>query len=36
MGIKSWLAKPLAAFAVRQINKWKNNPITAQERTLRA
>lgn len=34
MGIKSWLAKPLAAFAVRQINKWKNNPIAAQERTF--
>jgi len=34
MGIKSWLAKPLATFAVRQINKWKNNPIAAQERTF--
>ncbi len=34
MGIKSWLAKPLAAYAVRQINKWKNNPISAQERTF--
>mgnify|MGYP002335853733 CR=1 FL=1 len=34
MGIKSWFAKPLAAFAVRQINKWKNNPIAAQERTF--
>ena len=35
MGIKSWLAKPLAAYAVKQINKWKNNPIDAQERTFR-
>ncbi|MFA6946334.1 MAG: GH3 auxin-responsive promoter family protein [Pedobacter sp.] len=34
MGIKSFFARPLAAFAVKQINKWKNNPIAAQERTL--
>jgi hypothetical protein len=34
MGIKSWLAKPLAAFAVTQINKWKNNPLDAQKRTF--
>ncbi len=31
MGIKSFLAKPLAAFAVMQINKWKRNPLAAQE-----
>lgn len=30
MGIKSFIAKPLAAFAVKQINKWKNNPLAAQ------
>ncbi len=31
MGIKSFIAKPLAAFAVQQINKWKNNPLAAQQ-----
>lgn len=31
MGIKSFIAKPLAAFAVKQINKWKNNPLAAQK-----
>ena len=31
MGIKSFIAKPLAAFAVKQINKWKNNPLAAQQ-----
>ncbi|MBM3401390.1 MAG: GH3 auxin-responsive promoter family protein [Bacteroidetes bacterium] len=32
MGIKSWLAKPLASFAVWQMNKWKNDPISTQEK----
>lgn len=32
MGIKSFLAKPLAAFAVMQINKWKRKPLAAQEK----
>jgi hypothetical protein len=31
MGIKSFIAKPLAAFAVKQINKWKKNPLAAQQ-----
>lgn len=31
MGIKSALARPLAAFAVKKINKWKNNAVSAQE-----
>ena len=31
MGIKSFIAKPLALFAVKQINKWKNNPLSAQQ-----
>ncbi|WP_306550003.1 GH3 auxin-responsive promoter family protein [Daejeonella sp.] len=31
MGIKSFIAKPLALFAVKQINKWKNNPLAAQQ-----
>jgi acyl-CoA synthetase (AMP-forming)/AMP-acid ligase II len=31
MGIKSFIAKPLAAFAVKQINKWRNNPLAAQK-----
>jgi len=34
MGIKSFIAKPLAAFAVKQINKWKNNPLAAQKSVL--
>lgn len=35
MGIKSILARPLAALAVRQINRWKNNPLAAQEKVFR-
>ncbi|WP_129714544.1 GH3 auxin-responsive promoter family protein [Pedobacter sp. SYP-B3415] len=34
MGIKASLSKPLAAFVVRGINKWKKNAVAAQERTL--
>ncbi len=32
MGIKSALAKPLAALAVMQINKWKLNALAAQDK----
>lgn len=32
MGIKSWLAKLLASFAVWQMNRWKNDPISTQEK----
>lgn len=35
MGIKAWIAKPLAAFAVAQIGKWKKNPFAAQQKTLK-
>ena len=31
MGIKAALSKPFAKFIVNKINKWKNNPIQAQE-----
>ena len=34
MGIKSILAKPLAALAVMQINKWKKNSLAVQQRIL--
>lgn len=34
MGIKSVLAKPLAAFAVMQINKWKKNALAAQDKVF--
>ncbi|WP_316850832.1 GH3 auxin-responsive promoter family protein [Pedobacter agri] len=34
MGLKAWLSKPFAAFAVWKINKWKNNPVNAQHRIL--
>lgn len=35
MGIKSLIAKPLAAFAVSQISKWKKNPFAAQQKTFK-
>ena len=35
MGIKSALARPIAAFAVMQINKWRNNALSAQEKVFR-
>ncbi|MFA5246138.1 MAG: GH3 auxin-responsive promoter family protein [Pedobacter sp.] len=35
MGIKSFFARPLAALAVAQINKWKKNPFAAQHKTFR-
>ena len=34
MGIKSALAKPVAAFAVMQINKWKKNAVVAQHKVF--
>ncbi|RZL34183.1 MAG: hypothetical protein EOO96_10680, partial [Pedobacter sp.] len=34
MGLKAALSKPFAAFAVWQINKWKNNAVAAQNKTL--
>lgn len=34
MGIKALLSKPFAAWAVKGINKWKNNALQAQEETL--
>ncbi|AZI26137.1 hypothetical protein EA772_12570 [Pedobacter sp. G11] len=34
MGLKAWLSKPFAAFAVWNINKWKNNAVNAQHRIL--
>jgi phenylacetate-coenzyme A ligase PaaK-like adenylate-forming protein len=34
MGIKALLSKPFAAWAVKGINKWKNNALQAQEQTL--
>jgi phenylacetate-coenzyme A ligase PaaK-like adenylate-forming protein len=34
MGLKAALSKPFAAFIVRGINKWKQNPVAAQQKTL--
>nr|WP_199156946.1 GH3 auxin-responsive promoter family protein [Pedobacter sp. ASV2] len=34
MGLKAALSKPFAAFAVRQINKWKFNAVEAQNKIL--
>jgi phenylacetate-coenzyme A ligase PaaK-like adenylate-forming protein len=34
MGLKAALSKPFAAFIVRGIEKWKANPIAAQQKTL--
>ena len=34
MGIRSALAKPLAALAVMQINRWKKNALAAQEKVF--
>lgn len=34
MRIKSLLAKPLAALVVMRINKWKNNPLAAQDKVF--
>jgi phenylacetate-coenzyme A ligase PaaK-like adenylate-forming protein len=34
MGLKSALSKPFAAWVVKGINKWKKNPLQAQEKVL--
>ncbi len=34
MGLKAALSKPYARFAVWKINKWKKNPLKAQEKTF--
>ncbi|MFM6953882.1 MAG: GH3 auxin-responsive promoter family protein [Sphingobacteriaceae bacterium] len=34
MGLKSALSKPFAAWVNRQVNRWKNKPIEAQERVF--
>jgi len=34
-GLKAALSKPFAAFAVWQINKWKNNAVDVQNKILR-
>lgn len=34
MGVKAALSKPFAAWIVKGINKWKNNPIAAQQKTF--
>ncbi len=34
MGLKAALSKPFAAFIVKGINKWKQNPVAAQQKTL--
>ncbi|HEX7365823.1 MAG TPA: GH3 auxin-responsive promoter family protein [Pelobium sp.] len=35
MGLKALISKPFAAFAVRQMDKWKYNAIEAQAKTLK-
>lgn len=35
MGLKAALSKPFASWVVRGINKWKKNPIVAQEKILK-
>ncbi|UKT64873.1 GH3 auxin-responsive promoter family protein [Pedobacter mucosus] len=35
MGLKAALSKPFAAFAVWQIEKWKNNAVNAQHKILK-
>lgn len=35
MGFKAALSKPFAAFVVRQMNRWKKDPVAAQSRVLR-
>jgi phenylacetate-coenzyme A ligase PaaK-like adenylate-forming protein len=34
MGVKAALSKPFAAWIVKGISKWKNNPIAAQQKTF--
>ena len=35
MGIKSFLAKPYAKWAIKQNQKWINNPVETQAKVLR-
>jgi phenylacetate-coenzyme A ligase PaaK-like adenylate-forming protein len=35
MALKGLISKPFAAFAVRQMNKWKYHPVEAQEKILK-
>ncbi|MXV53276.1 hypothetical protein GS399_20105 [Pedobacter sp. HMF7647] len=35
MGLKAFLSKPLAAFVVRGVNKWKFNGVESQEKVFR-
>ncbi|MGF1923353.1 MAG: GH3 family domain-containing protein, partial [Bacteroidia bacterium] len=34
MGLKAALSKPFAAWVVKGINKWKSNPLEAQQKTF--
>ncbi|HEY1024137.1 MAG TPA: GH3 auxin-responsive promoter family protein [Sphingobacteriaceae bacterium] len=34
MGLKAFLSKPFAAIVVWQMDKWKKNPVTAQEKVF--
>jgi hypothetical protein len=34
MGLKSALSKPFAAWVNRQVSRWKNNPIAAQDKVF--
>jgi hypothetical protein len=34
MGLKSALSKPFAAWVNRQVSRWKNNPISAQDKVF--
>ena len=36
MGIKSFLSLPFAKFIVSKNNRWKNNAVSAQEKTMRS
>jgi hypothetical protein len=35
MGLKAALSKPFAALVVKGIEKWKKNPIAAQQQVFR-
>jgi hypothetical protein len=36
MGLKAALSRPFAAWVVKRISKWKNNPLEAQDKTFKA
>ena len=36
MGLKAMLSKPFASWVVKGINKWKKNPLKAQEDTFQS